>query len=79
MVNVAVPVESRVLAPSILLPSLKVMLPVGTMPLFEATVAVKVTVCRRADGFTEETRVTDVPEMTWRVVGKPRDCRSVVE
>ena len=53
----------RVTVPSVTVPFLKVMLPVGTPVVADFTVAVNVTEVPTLDGFLEETTVVVVPAL----------------
>lgn len=63
--SVAWPEEFRVLVPSVEVPFLNVTLPPGTAVPGElaVTVAVKVTVCRRVDGLSDEVTALAVPSL----------------
>ena len=61
VVNVACALPFNAPLPSVVLPSMKVTLPVGLPDFAGVTVAVKVTSCANADGFTEEMTAVDVP------------------
>jgi hypothetical protein len=63
VVNVATP-ATRALVPSVVAPSLKVMLPVGVPAAGEVTVAVKVTDWPLAEGLTDEISVVVVVPFT---------------
>ena len=70
VLNVALPLLS-VPEPSVVVPSLKVTVPVGVPPV-EVTVAVKVTAAPKVDGFSEDFRVVFVAiPFTDRVISSP--------
>jgi hypothetical protein len=74
VVNEATELAFKLPLPISVDPSMKFTVPVGVVPVAEATLALKVTGCRYAAGFADEESVTLVPSVTCRVVGKPIVC-----